>query len=311
MIHSVGELRFYLFLAGMGTGANWSVPTATIQRWFFRRKRAGLALAVAIAGIGSGALVFAPIVSALIQTFGWRIAYFTIGIIFFVTVSLSTLVVKSSPPEPDTMSKSGQSLPDFSKTWGWTTRKAVITPAFLAVTFQFCISDLSFGVVTVHFVPHAIDAGISAAAAATALGFIGGISVPGRLASGFISEQLSWQKALVFSSFGMSLAFVWLILLNSMWTLYLFVVMYGVFFGIRAPAQIGILSDYFGTRALGELIGITGAASVVVGAAAPYIAGFIYDTTGSYFWAFIMAAAALASAGAVAYLLRKPALPTQ
>jgi len=311
MIHSVGELRFYLFLAGMGTGANWSVPMATIQRWFFGRKRAGLALAVGIAGIGSGALVFAPFVSVLIQAFGWRIAYFTIGIIFFVTVSLSALVTKSSPAMNGNMTESRHSLPDLSETWGWTTRKAIITPTFLAVIFQFCVSDLAFNVVTVHLVPYVIDTGISATAAATALGFIGGISVPGRLTGGFISEHISWQKVLIFSSFGMSLAFIWLILLNSTWMLSLFVVMYGVFMGIRAPSQVGILSDYFGTRALGELIGITGAASVVVGAAAPYIAGFIYDTTGSYFWAFVMVVVALISAGVVAYRLRKPALPTR
>jgi cyanate permease len=45
---------------------------------------------------------------------------------------------------------------------------------------------------------------------------------------------------------------------------------------------------------------------VVFSGVAPYLAGFIFDTTGSYFWAFIAIMLALVSAGVVANALKKP-----
>ena len=90
--------------------------------------------------------------------------------------------------------------------------------------------------------------------------------------------------------------------------LYFFVFFHGLFFGFRVPAIIGILGSFFGMRSLGALIGITSAISVVFGALAPYFAGFVFDATGSYFWAFLILVLALASTGAVAKIIKKPAL---
>jgi len=47
--------------------------------------------------------------------------------------------------------------------------------------------------VTVHIVPYATDIGMSSTAAAAALGLLGGLTIPGRLISGFISAKIGWQ----------------------------------------------------------------------------------------------------------------------
>ncbi len=41
---------------------------------------------------------------------------------------------------------------------------------------------------------------------------------------------------------------------------------------------------------------------------APYIAGFIFDTTGGYFWAFIIVMSLLSSASLVAAVIKKPSI---
>jgi len=301
-IHSVNELRLFMFLAGMGTGANWSVPATNVQRWFYKRQRAGLALSIVVAGLGAGALLFAPLINHLILSYGWRTAYQIIGIIFFVVVSLATFFIKRSPNEVSPSSK------EITQVEGWTTRRAIATAAFAGITFLFCFGDLSFMMITVHLVPHAIDVGISPTAAAGALGLMGGFSIPGRLTGGLLAEKTSWQRVLIFSSFGMSLSIFLLIFLRATWMLYFFVFFHGLFFGFRVPAIIGILGSFFGMRSLGALIGITSAISVVFGALAPYFAGFVFDATGSYFWAFLILVLALASTGAVAKIIKKPAL---
>lgn len=303
LIHSVNELRFFMFLAGMGTGANWSVPAAVVQRWFYGRKHAGVALSIMVTGLGVGALVFAPLINYLILSYGWRTSYLVVGIIFFVVVSLATIFIRPSPSEK-VSSVNGKKV--AVEVEGWSTRQAMATAAFAGIIFLFCIGDISFMLISVHLIPHALDVGISPTLAASALGLMGGFSIPGRLSGGFLAEKLSWERLLAYSSFGMAASIVLLIFMKTSWVLYLFVFLHGLFFGVRAPAMIGILSSFFGMRSFGALIGITGAITVVFGAMAPYLAGFIFDTTGSYFWAFMLLMVALVAAGVVAKAIKKP-----
>lgn len=305
-IHSISELRIFLFFAGLGSGANWPVPTATIQRWFYRRPRAGLALSIAVTGLGMGALVFAPFINYLILNYGWRKAYPVVGLIFFLATTLAAFIIKRSPVETKDTSESPGSELKLVSIREWTTREVIVTPAFLGMTYVFCIGDLSFAVVSVHLVPHALDVGISPTVAAAALGLLGGFTIPGRLTGGLLSEKISWEKVLAVSAFGMAISMLLLIFLKSNGILYSFVLLYGAFAGFRVPVQVGILASYFGTRSLGTLIGISAAIMVFGAALAPYVAGFIFDTTGSYFWAFVIIMVALASAGVVANIMKKP-----
>ena len=87
-IQSVNEFRAFLAVAGLGAGATWSVPTSTVQRWFYGRRQAGLALAIVVGGVGIGALVFAPLINYFILNYGWRNAYLIIGILFFVIIEI-------------------------------------------------------------------------------------------------------------------------------------------------------------------------------------------------------------------------------
>jgi MFS family permease len=124
--------------------------------------------------------------------------------------------------------------------------------------------------------------------------------------SGFISDRIGWKKVLAFSLFGMALSMICILLLKTQWTLYLFVFVFGICSGVRSPAQVGILSAFFGMRSVGELIGITSGISQLISAFAPYIAGFIFDTTGSYFIPFIIVMVFLFASSLFANTIRKP-----
>ena len=114
------------------------------------------------------------------------------------------------------------------------------------------------------------------------------------------------QKALGLSLFGMAASLTCLLFLNTTWALYGFVFIFGTFWGIGAVVQFVVLREFFGLRSVGGLIGITNGVSVLVGAAGPYMAGFIFDTTGSYFIAFVIMTALLLTGALVAILVKKP-----
>ncbi len=304
-LSSIDQLRLFLLIAGLGSGATLSVPTSVVQRWFRYRRSAGTALAVVSAGIGVGQLAFTSLINAFILSYGWRNAYLIAGAIIFVSIFISTLVIRKSPAEAQTGLPSRETTKSVSAQ-GWDTAKAMSTLAYVGIVYCVCVALVANQTVVVHLVPHATDLGMSSIAAAAALGLLGGLSIAGRLASGFISSKIGWQKTLALSLFGIVASMTWLLFLDTAWMIYGFVFLFGIFMGIRAVTMLGILGEFFGFRSLGALIGVTAAVSGLVGAAAPYITGLIFDSTGSYFMAFAIITILVVSGGLVAILIKKP-----
>ena len=161
----------------------------------------------------------------------------------------------------------------------------------LSVTF---VAFLAFQVLSVHLVPYATDSGVSAEAAAVALGLIGGASVPGRFLSGVLSERLGWSKTLAGALLGAAATIVCLTFVSHDWALLCIVALFGVCHGTRAVAVLGFLGRVFGTASLGELIGITIALGQLLSAPAPYIVGYWFDLGHSYTSTFVVLSLVLA-----------------
>lgn len=305
-VHTINQLRIFLFIGGLGCGANWSVPTSIVQRWFFARQQAGLALGIVVSGVGVGALISAPLANYLIINYGWRGAYVVFGVLFFATMGTSSFVVKANSGGTRTISEAAGTATYTAAMQGWTTSKALITLPFVGIAFAHCAVVVAYQTITSHLVPYATDMGISPTASAAAIGLLGGFSIPGRIIAGYISDRIQWQRILAFSHFAMAIFTLWLLFLRARWMLYCFVLLYGLFHGSRVSAYLGILGEFFGMRSLGELIGITMAFGMFAGAFAPYVAGFIFDVMGSYFTVFTIMMALLLAGGIIASVVRKP-----
>ena len=312
-VQSINELRFFLLIAGLGVGALWSVPNTVTVRWFHNRPKAGLALAIIITGIGAGALCFAPVINYLILTYNFRNAYLITGALFFTLTALASIIIKPRPADirdDRTATEPKEISPRKTDPPVWTSGKVLATSAFTGIVFFTCMHDIAFQILTVHLVPLATDAGISVTAAASAVGLMGGFSIPGRLISGFLSARLGWQRILFLAFFGGVLSLLLLVFLRNTWMLYFFVFCYGFFHGTRVPAHVGILGDFFGMQSLGRIIGISFFSAILVGSLGPYLAGFIFDTTGSYLGALIIQMTLLSAAGLTALIIKKPSLKT-
>jgi len=282
-IETVLQLQALLFATGLGAGALIPVPTATVSRWFQNRPGGAIALGVTMAGVGMGAIVFAPLFSRLILTFDWRKSFLIAGAMYFIFVSVAAVLMKPSPSSPMRQARSMNAPSAAPVSRGRLFR----APQFVQVVAIMVVTTLSFQTVTVHLVPHAVDVGISQTAAAAALGFAGACSVPGRLGSGFLSERLGWGRTLVLSQAGMAIGMLALPFIAGEFPLFAVVGLYGLCQGIRAVSVIGVLGHVFGMRAVGELTGVMIAAAHGTGALGPYLAGFFFDRWGSYTAIFI------------------------
>jgi len=301
-IHTPLQFQGFLLLAGLATGAILSVPTSAVQRWFHGRAHGGMALAIVMCGVGVGALVFAPLLNYLITSLGWRPAFIVAGAVFFSIVGSAALVMRPSPSERDRSSAPGHdSSADKPRP---PIGRLLRTSQFAGLAGISMVTFFAGQILLVHLVPYATDSGISAHTAAVALGLIGGFSVPGRLISGFLSERLGWRTTLVIAILGAALAFFSLPLADQAWMLYCFVALYGLCHGIRAVAVIGLLGHVFGTRSLGELIGITVASAQLLAALGPYVAGYLFDRLQTYSSTFIALGALLALTALLALKLK-------
>ncbi|MBN1105754.1 MAG: MFS transporter [Deltaproteobacteria bacterium] len=302
---TINHFRFFFWIVGLGSGATWTIPSSIVQRWFYRRRNAGLALGIVLSGAGVGALVFAPLINYLILNQGLRTTFLIMAILFFAIVVSATIVIRPSPVDTGATVEGDPAGVMPARVASVATKRLLRTWAFAAITFVVSAGNFTFQILSAHIVAHATDAGISSSVSAAALGLVGGVSITGRIVSGILAARVGWHNLLSLSFFGMGLATLILLVMKDAWMLYVFVLFYGVFHGVRISGQVGVLPGIFGIRSLGELIGMSSAIAQIISFAAPYLAGLIFDATGSYTPVFLVIFFLMMTAGLAAAMLKR------
>ena len=86
----------YGILGGIGLGLGYIVPLATLIKWFPDRR--GMITGLAVAGLGGGALVTAPVAEYLVKSDGMVSTCVILGTIYLVAVVGAAIFMKD-PPE--------------------------------------------------------------------------------------------------------------------------------------------------------------------------------------------------------------------
>ena len=86
----------YNLLLAIGTGLAYTVTSASISRWFVKRR--GLALAIVGSGVGLGIVIMTPVAAHLVSSYGWQTAYFIIGLVALCTIIPCALPLRKAPP---------------------------------------------------------------------------------------------------------------------------------------------------------------------------------------------------------------------
>lgn len=312
-LESLAQFRLFMLISGIGIGFVGPIPAATITRWFWKWR--GLMLGFRGAGVGVGSLIFIPLINYLISAFGWQQAFVMVGAIYAVIIIAAATVMVHSPEQRGLKPYGvGEGNPGHG---GKGTVAAAYQPemamagivrtsTFWWLLVVLVLSQVPTQIIIVHFIPYAVDTGLTPALAAFAVGLLGVSSIPGRILGGAACDRIGWRRGYAFGLLGMGLAIVELLMVRSPATLYLFVVWYGVFNGMRNPAQLGLLAHFFGTRSMGKLVGLTQAIAMPISALGPYLAGFIYDSTGSYIIAIVLMAGLLLLTGSLVFLVKAP-----
>ena len=307
-INSIWHLYFFYIIASLGSGVTVSLPNATVQKWFVKKR--GLALGLVTAGVGAGTMFLAPLIQYLITAFGWRSSYLMIGISFWALLTLTAMLMVDRPGKkglkPYGWQEKGAGQETDIGLYDWPAKEAMKTKMFLLIILIYFFTNLPIHMVMIHIVPYLTDLGISKAFAAGALGLIGGISISGRIGMGVVAEKMGWKWGILLCCLSCSLMLFWLIGVKAPWMLFVFTLTYGFFYGGKITTIPGLIGSFFGTGSLGEIIGIIHAVSLSGGIIGPVLGGYIFDRSGNYRLAFVIAALAFLTAAILAFFAHPP-----
>jgi MFS family permease len=279
----------YGLLLPLGQTALTSGPvSAVISRWFPDMR--GRAIALADMGTAIGMGVYSPCSQWLITTFGWRSAFYILGL-SVVALLVPLNFCHRALPQINTLQANTLSGPQTPTTppgsipAALTLRQTLSSlPLWLLFTTLF-FSSLSSQVFNVHLVAILVSVGISAITAATASGLANMISLAGRISSGWLTDRVGrargYTVVLGCSMCGMAILFG-MTVTRLIWLLLPFVLMYGLSKGSGGIIIAAKTADIFHSERIGTIFGIIHIASGLGGAIGPWWAGWLVDRTGHY-----------------------------
>jgi MFS family permease len=298
---SAVELYLY-FGVFVAIGMTPYIPLLSLVPQWFTTNR-GRMNAIVLSGMGLGTMIVPAIASALISVWGWRSAYLVLSITTVMVMVAVSQFLRGGPNLPLNGKERRPSI-GFTdqRNEGSTLREAVCTKQFVLVcllyfSFLFCVVSIM-----VHLVIHAIGLGIPATRAAFTLSLIGGACIVGMNVMGNIADRFSNKVGLGFSYSLMGWSLVWLIPSHSEWSFYIFSIAFGFAYGGMQVLFSPLVAELFGTRSHGVILAAGALVGSVGAAVGPIVAGYIFDSLGSYTIAFILCAM-LAFAGLGSTLL--------
>ncbi|MCB1742486.1 MAG: MFS transporter [Gammaproteobacteria bacterium] len=283
---SLLELGLALFLLSGMLGASFSFGplVSDISKWFSGRR--GLAVGVVISGSYVAGAVWPPILQTMFDGMGWRESYRTLALLTFFTMpALSLLLYRPSPAESggtaDTRHPTQASRPlGFSR---------------LGLQTLVCVAGVACCVAMampqVHVVPYVTDLGYEAIRGAEMMSLMLGFGIVSRIVSGWISDRIGGLRTLLLGSALQGLVLVAWMFADSLTAMYLTSMAFGLAQGGIVPSYAIIIRSFFPVGDSGWRIGLALMFTVSGMALGGWIAGSLYDLTGSYTAAFVNAIA--------------------
>ncbi len=289
-------LQYYIFIAivALGLALLSVIPGLHVIAHWFARKRA-LAIGIFMSMGGLGAFFAAPAISLMVQTTGnWRNAWLVMASAMLVGTVIAAIFVRETPAQKGTFvdgvdpslasaSAGGvKSSQVHQSTFSWDVKDAVRSVPYWMIVAAVCAVVFGHGVVNSQGVLHLRDLGITPVTAASAIGIIGMLGAAGRLFTGILGDRIDPRYLLAFGLAAELAGVILLIFADDVVMVYAFAIVFGAGNGMAIVAGPALLANYFGNKHYAALIAIRGLIVTPVSSLGPIVAGYSFDSTGSY-----------------------------
>jgi len=292
--NSAAAFLVIFIVMGVGISASTIIPTAlVITKWFQARR--GAALGVAFAGIPLGSTVVTIWANYLVLHFGFRVAFFAMGMpIVLIVIPLLTAFLRTRPDSLPAQDAGASALP------GLEVGEALRTRSFWMIAIAEVLFATAGVGLRVHLVPYLSGIGYTPTGAAEIFGamfILGGI---GSFAIGPFADRLGGRATFAGVFTAGAVGITALMGASHPAAVVAFLLTFGL--ARETPVYLHPLAigESLGNRRLGALLGIQAFFTTLGFAAGPVIAGRIFDQSGAYTGAWLLfAAMALVSAVAM------------
>ncbi|HEV2283404.1 MAG TPA: MFS transporter [bacterium] len=275
---------------------------AAIVQWFpLNRERALLTVTLAA---GFASTIFMPTAAWLLAWIGWRRAITALAtFLAAVTIPAHALILRA----PDGLGRGAQPGGHISTdaTLGTALRHGV----FWVLALAFAFGNFTVVSLNIHMIPYLGQHGYSTRLAASIVGWIGGMQVPGRLLFVPITAWLgaAWVTGSLFFAEAAAMALLAAGALGA--GLAPMILLFGAAAGMLTLAQATAVADIWGRRHYASIAGAMAIPGNLARALGPVGSTLVYAWLGGYSRVFWLLAVALAVTGVTVLITEHRAAP--
>lgn len=272
-------LVFYAVFAVVGAFGSLSstmIYNQVISRWFDRARGRMLGLTAGL-GNGLGAAIMPFAVLILMSDWGWRAAFFGLGLIE-IAVGLPAILflLQDAPQRARGHAPSADDLP------GMTLEQAVRTSSFWLTLIAICLGAGCLTAVLAHVVPILTDRHFPVSQATLVVSLFAMVGAGWMVVVGLLLDKIDSPRIIVPLYLISVLGVLALERGTTLTELVAGGVMMGIGLGTEYAALSYFISRYFGLRRFGLISGVMYSAVTIAQGATPYLMDVDFDRHRSY-----------------------------
>ena len=268
--HNVYLFYLFGFVLGVTTaifGNTMVVPLLT--GWF---EKAGTAIGISLAFSGVFSMIYSPIAVNLIENYGWRKAYYSYALIFFIVMLYSIIVISKKDDKVLVQKKEKSPL-----------NKELI------ILMGFYIGGCMITSFANYMFSYAVSIGLTSSQASYLVSAVSFGNLILKILFGILIDHFGGIKTAFINCLIIFIGLIGMLFANS--SMYILLIIFAFCIGASyASANVvsqAICADLFGKENVGKTYATLSVADVVSAFGAT-IFGSIYDLTGSYYYALII-----------------------
>jgi sugar phosphate permease len=275
----------FLMIAFGAGGCALIVTMSVVANWF--RKKVSIALGVMMSGIGASGLLVTLIVH-LIVGYGWRTTLVVLGVGMWILGIPLSFLIRDRPeqygylPDGETSEEPLSSIDTHGEEREVSLREALKKSTFWYLNIIEAIRMLTVSAVIIHVMPYLSSIGVPRATAGIIAGAIPLFSIMGRFGFGWLGDVMD-KRYVMAVTFGLiSLGMLAFCTVRAVWFTILFLVIFPPGYGGGIVLRGAIMREYFGRHSFGKILGVTYGSGAIGGIIGPTLAGWTFDTMGTY-----------------------------
>ena len=298
---SVSQSLWHFYIAmgvlfGLGiTLAGPNIRSLIVSLWFERWR--GRALGLSVLGASLAGVALPVVLSDFVNDHGWRTSVLVCAAsVACILIPTIVFTIKDQPSDvgevrdgrknalpPDALKASDRVDDQKSMTW----KEMLQNKSFWAIGLIFGPMTCVYIAISIHLFGHATNSGLQSGQAALVLSAMALVSVMGKPFMGLVADHVGARITIWLSLLLQCAGLVCFTLSAELWQFVFAAGLHGLGYSAMSAMRAFALSISLGTKSLGSSMGLLKWIELPFAASASPIAGFVYDATGSYNFAFL------------------------